>query len=253
LASGSDATAQGTRRLSPRRLLAGVLLLVAAAVEAVCAIQPWWMVSSTFPSGSSWTRFYPGTSYLMDSPLGRGYAGYAGGGIGSVGGLYEAILYLLVILAVFAAIAGVLALVAGLGRAAGPNTQATVLRLAALEVGIGSATVLLPLLLQPTLIARDNPAGECQDFTSGGSFCKAFWGHGAIGSTSLTWGPELGWYLLFAALAALVVALVLWRAARGDPWPQVPPEEEAATPDAPGASSPAQSPEPTGERSPGTE
>ncbi len=193
----------------------------------------WW--SDSFPS--SIVYFLPGGSLTGSGSSGTATATYASVGFGPVGALYESVLAMALAVTVLTLIGGSVGVVAAWGKIRNPRGKGMLrgLIISGLVVALASLIIVPPL--QPYTLSQSS--GGCSGYGSE-SPCNSFWGAGATGGVSSSWGANLGFYLMAAAAILLVVSLLFWIRAWSSPWGSSPEGSVgiAAQPLAPGGSTP---------------
>ena len=208
-----------------------VVVALASVLATFSAVTPWYTQSGTIPQPSyvsTYTEeFTPGpgglistcstfiTSHLTEcGTLGTVYN--TGSGSALLSDLYLGLLGGAVSLAVlaFGGVVVLLSSASGKLRVRRAQFLLTILIVAALVVST-SALVAMPVLQGAAL----DDTGACAGFNATLTPCNSAFGHAAgVGcsdnscmQTDLSWGPAIGWYLVIAAIALLVGALVVLR------------------------------------------
>jgi hypothetical protein len=207
------------RRPSGRRVAAAALLALAVVLAGISLGSSWWTISTVEDGTTGYIYFLPGSSAGFNEAGNSGTQSYTSGELNNTGMLFQALFYLIVGALAVAAVGCVLAFVCALHRApkSSWSTGAAATSVAALALAL-VGVVLVPAV-EPSLFAKDNPDNICGAFQGAGSNspCTTFWGSLTTTHGTVTWGADLGWYLMVIALVFLVAAFVLWFSARKQP------------------------------------
>jgi Double zinc ribbon len=222
--SPKESKSQAAFKLTPKRSLAGSLLLGAGiAILLLSLFLGWYAISATAVdnvSGSNSTYTASATLYPLDyltesytcqgssscPATGTSYAGsYSYGGFSGVGSLYGAVAGLVV---------------AGVGLAAGAIALAfTGGYRRSIWAGRLAILAIILIVLAPTILFAVQPSVlNAQGGSSGGASPQSSFAGSCSGSgcgndiapgttTSASWGPSIGWFL---GLVALIPLLLGW-------------------------------------------
>jgi uncharacterized membrane protein len=212
------ASSEYTVGFSLRRFSAAMAFFAGAILVGISTVSAWWSMSGSGSSlGGGDIGFIPGGDFSVTSGTTSGSISYASQGLGPVGALYEAILGLTIVLTILLVVVGIIGLFAGLGKLRSTRHQKNVKWITILVLVLSLITIVVVPTTQPTLFHRSAPS-TCSSFGGVSSPCSSFWGSLRSGSSSLTWGADVGWYLAIASLVVLIAGMVLWLSAAKEPW-----------------------------------
>jgi hypothetical protein len=203
------------------RWVATALVVLGLVLLVVAVFLPWYAFGASSAAGRDTQLFYPGLpsengsiryscSGSISCPPDSSYSTQSYDSIGTV---VETGLLVSVVAIVAAAITAVLGAMAKARFA----RSVTIYTAGIVAAVLALATPILYGVALPGAENRDVP-DSARPPTSGpwtSFFGSASWNEPHLGTLSLTWGPESGWYLSIGAAALIVVGLVLFRKGRG--------------------------------------
>ena len=211
-------------RAGKRTILGGSLLLVAAVLLLVALFLNWYGITVSSPSQSETVAFSPDGQTTVSGPGVEVSASYATAHLNSTGGLYAIVEGLVVGGLLTAGIGGALAI----ATAWRPGLRYGAVILGALGLLFGVLGPVVLLLEQPSALNHDFSATNgYPSFGTGPASgvsnpTNSFFGSLSANGGTVTWGPDLAWYLAFAAGAIALVGAVIALSARPslDPAPE---------------------------------
>ncbi len=208
----ADLSRSGARRPTGyrhrRRTNAGIVLVIGFVLSAIALGTGWWSLSG----GGETLSFTPGSSFACTGtgcPASSAYSMYSS----QMSNLYGAIDYMIIVALIFAIIAAVFACLGAFGVAFGRGQLTLVVLLGVLAGLLCVAPAIYVVLAQPA--AWGALAGGC----NGPSFCSSFfYGSWTSGTTSLTYGPSIGWYAALVGFVFLIAGALLYSRTRQEPF-----------------------------------
>jgi hypothetical protein len=213
-------TPTSLRSPSRRRTTAGILLIVAVVLAGVSLGTSWWTISVNDGPDSGSIYFLPGNSVSSTENGVSSSQTYTSTDLNETGTLFQSVFYAVLGVLVLSALGAVFALVTAFHRRARAGWGTAVVISVVVALALALVSVALVPAVEPSLFSKDNPSNICGEFqgTGDNSPCTTYWGSITTSHGTITWGADLGWYTLIAALVFVVAALALWFAARKEPW-----------------------------------
>ncbi len=202
---------------NPYRLTASLLAFGGGVLGGVSAVLPWWTFTAKSGGISVALSLLPGSSFTATENQTTVSYTYAAQSLNSVGYLYEGVLAFALATLALGILTGVFGLLGVFGRYGSTDRGRAARNWAVTGACVSVIAVVLLVAVQPYAISR-GPDGLCPSGGGLTSPCNSFWGSQSVSAASISWGAAIGWYLELGAVIALTAGLVLWLAARNQPW-----------------------------------